>query len=163
MNKNKGGGHENSYSSSILHLGLHELVPKSVGHDCHQHHCLFDAFRHHLVNPDANSSGTCVWSGPSKARLRREQSLSSAKLSPSKQDTTINDKSDRCRDNGDALDISIWENEGGASGPYDMKPHYGRRIEPDGSWTVIMSSPAHRRISEADRWLGSAKPMPRPK
>jgi hypothetical protein len=48
----------------------------------------------------------------------------------------MNDNSDRCRDNGDALDIPVWENEGGASGPYDMNHHYGRRIEPDGSWTV---------------------------
>jgi hypothetical protein len=48
----------------------------------------------------------------------------------------MNDNSDRCRDNGDALDIPVWENEGGASGPYDMDHHYGRRIEPDGSWTV---------------------------
>jgi hypothetical protein len=48
----------------------------------------------------------------------------------------MNDSNDKCRENHDAVDISIWENEGGAVDRYDMNHHYGRRIEPDGSWTI---------------------------
>lgn len=35
-----------------------------------------------------------------------------------------------------AAAISIWENEGGATGRNSMDNQYGRRIEPDRSWTV---------------------------
>jgi hypothetical protein len=48
----------------------------------------------------------------------------------------MNDNDDKCRENRDAVDISNWENEGGASDRYDMNHHYGRRIELDGSWTI---------------------------
>jgi hypothetical protein len=48
----------------------------------------------------------------------------------------MNDNSDRCRENRDSLDIGVWENEGGALDRSNMHHHYGRRIEPDGSWTV---------------------------
>ena len=48
----------------------------------------------------------------------------------------MNDTNHKCRENRDAVDISIWENEGGALDRCDMNHHYGRRIEPDGSWTV---------------------------
>ena len=48
----------------------------------------------------------------------------------------MNDNNDKCRENRDAVDISIWENEGGALDRCDMNHHYGRRIEPDGSWTI---------------------------
>ena len=48
----------------------------------------------------------------------------------------MNDNNHKCRENRDAVDISIWENEGGALDRCDMNHHYGRRIEPDGSWTV---------------------------
>ena len=40
----------------------------------------------------------------------------------------MNDTNDKARENRDAVDISIWENEGGASDRYDMNHHYGRRI-----------------------------------
>jgi hypothetical protein len=50
--------------------------------------------------------------------------------------TAMNDNHHECLENGDAVDISIWENEGGALDRCDMNHHYGRRIEPDGSWTV---------------------------
>ncbi len=43
---------------------------------------------------------------------------------------------DTCRENCEAVDISIWENEGGALDRCDMNHHYGRRREPAGSWTV---------------------------
>ena len=48
----------------------------------------------------------------------------------------MNDNNDRCRENRDAVDISVWENEGGALDRSNMNHHYGRRIEPDGSWTI---------------------------
>jgi hypothetical protein len=48
----------------------------------------------------------------------------------------MNDNNDKCCDSRDALDISVWENEGGALDRSNMHHHYGRRIEPDGSWTV---------------------------
>ncbi len=48
----------------------------------------------------------------------------------------MNDNNDRCRENRDALDIGVWENEGGALDRSSMHHHYGRRIEPDGSWTI---------------------------
>jgi hypothetical protein len=48
----------------------------------------------------------------------------------------MNDNNDNCRENRDAVDISIWENEGGALDRCDMNHHYGRRVEPDGSWTI---------------------------
>lgn len=35
-----------------------------------------------------------------------------------------------------AIDIGVWENEGGALGRFSMHHHYGRRIEPNRSWTV---------------------------
>ena len=35
-----------------------------------------------------------------------------------------------------AVDISVWENEGGALDRSDINHHYGRRREPDKSWTV---------------------------
>lgn len=35
-----------------------------------------------------------------------------------------------------ALAISVWENEGGALNRDSMHSQYGRRIEPDGTWTV---------------------------
>ena len=48
----------------------------------------------------------------------------------------MNDNNDNCRENHDAVEIGIWENEGGALDRYDMNHYYGRRIEPDRSWTV---------------------------
>ena len=48
----------------------------------------------------------------------------------------MNDNNDECRENRGAFDINIWENEGGALDRCDMNHHYGRRIEPDGSWTI---------------------------
>ena len=48
----------------------------------------------------------------------------------------MNDNNDKCCDNSDALDIGVWENEGGALDRSNMNNHYGRRIEPDGSWTI---------------------------
>jgi hypothetical protein len=36
----------------------------------------------------------------------------------------------------DAADISVWENEGGSPDRGNMNHHYGRRIEPNGSWTI---------------------------
>lgn len=35
-----------------------------------------------------------------------------------------------------AAAISVWENEGGASGQDSMHHQYGRRIEADRSWTI---------------------------
>jgi hypothetical protein len=35
-----------------------------------------------------------------------------------------------------AIDIGVWENEGGALHHFNMHHHYGRRIEPNRSWTV---------------------------
>ncbi|UXN66234.1 hypothetical protein N8E89_23935 (plasmid) [Phyllobacterium sp. A18/5-2] len=35
-----------------------------------------------------------------------------------------------------AIDIGVWENEGGALHRFGMHHHYGRRIEPKRSWTV---------------------------
>lgn len=35
-----------------------------------------------------------------------------------------------------SIDIAVWENEGGAPHRFSMHHHYGRRIEPNGSWTV---------------------------
>jgi hypothetical protein len=35
-----------------------------------------------------------------------------------------------------AIDIGVWENEGGAFHRFSMHHHYGRRIEPNRSWTV---------------------------
>ncbi|PSH70265.1 hypothetical protein CU102_04065 [Phyllobacterium brassicacearum] len=35
-----------------------------------------------------------------------------------------------------AIDIGVWENEGGALHRFSMHHHYGRRIEPNRSWTV---------------------------
>ncbi|WP_197435065.1 hypothetical protein [Nitratireductor arenosus] len=34
------------------------------------------------------------------------------------------------------LAISVWDNEGGAAGRHALDDQYGRRIEPDRSWTV---------------------------
>ena len=44
------------------------------------------------------------------------------------------------------LAISVWENEGGASGRKGLDEQYGRRIEADRSWTVyhvFSGVPAH--------------------
>ena len=49
----------------------------------------------------------------------------------------MNGNNDKCRQNRDAVEISIWENEGGALDCSDMNHDYGRRIEPDGSWTIF--------------------------
>jgi hypothetical protein len=35
-----------------------------------------------------------------------------------------------------ALEISVWENEGGSPSRDSMDHHYGRRVETDGSWSV---------------------------
>jgi hypothetical protein len=35
-----------------------------------------------------------------------------------------------------ALEIGVWENEGGAPSRDSMDHHYGRRVETDGSWSV---------------------------
>jgi hypothetical protein len=39
-------------------------------------------------------------------------------------------------ENLDARDLNVWENEGGALDRHDMNHHYGRRIEPNRSWTI---------------------------
>lgn len=36
----------------------------------------------------------------------------------------------------DVVDISVWENEGGAVARHSMYNNYGRRVEADGSWTI---------------------------
>jgi hypothetical protein len=48
----------------------------------------------------------------------------------------MNDNNDKCHQTPDAVDVSFWENEGGALNHSNMNHHYGRRIEPDGSWTI---------------------------
>jgi hypothetical protein len=48
----------------------------------------------------------------------------------------MNDNKDKCHENRDAVDISVWENEGGALDRSNISHLYGRRIEPDGSWTI---------------------------
>jgi hypothetical protein len=48
----------------------------------------------------------------------------------------MNDNNDKYHQTRDAVDVSVWENEGGASDRHDTNHHYGRRIEPDGSWTI---------------------------
>ena len=48
----------------------------------------------------------------------------------------MNDNKDKCHENRAAVDLSVWENEGGASDRHDMNHHYDRRIELDGSWTI---------------------------
>jgi hypothetical protein len=35
-----------------------------------------------------------------------------------------------------AVDIRVWENEGGSIGRPEMSAHYGRRIEANRSWTI---------------------------
>lgn len=35
-----------------------------------------------------------------------------------------------------ARELGIWEHEGGAPDHGDMSHHYGRRVEPDKSWTI---------------------------
>jgi hypothetical protein len=40
------------------------------------------------------------------------------------------------RENLDADGLAVWENEGGALDRHDMSHHYGRRVEPNRSWTV---------------------------
>lgn len=40
------------------------------------------------------------------------------------------------RENPGAIELGVWENEGGALARGDAGHHYGRRIEPDKSWTV---------------------------
>jgi hypothetical protein len=45
--------------------------------------------------------------------------------------------SDQRNENGrDAMDISVWENEGGALAQHSIYHNYGRRVEMDGSWTI---------------------------
>ncbi|MEP9373295.1 hypothetical protein [Mesorhizobium sp. KR1-2] len=36
----------------------------------------------------------------------------------------------------DAMDISAWENEGGALAQHSIHHNYDRRVEMDGSWTI---------------------------
>jgi hypothetical protein len=38
--------------------------------------------------------------------------------------------------NQDAVDISVWENEGGSPDRGNMNHQHGRRIEPNGPWTI---------------------------
>lgn len=42
----------------------------------------------------------------------------------------------KCPENRHAIDIGAWENEGGSPDRDDMEHHFGRRIEPDRSWTI---------------------------
>lgn len=46
----------------------------------------------------------------------------------------LNDQ--EARRSRDAVDISVWENEGGALARHSMYHNYGRRVEGDGSWTI---------------------------
>ena len=48
----------------------------------------------------------------------------------------MSDNAYKCHQTHDAVDISVWENEGGALDRSNMNHHYGRRREPDKSWTI---------------------------
>lgn len=48
----------------------------------------------------------------------------------------MNIRSNEVHENRDAIEIGVWENEGGAPRRDNMDNQYGRRIETDRSWTV---------------------------
>ena len=48
----------------------------------------------------------------------------------------MNDNNDKGHENRDAVDTSVWENEGGALDRSNISHLYGRRLELDGSWTI---------------------------
>ena len=67
------------------------------------------------------TDGQTSWSGASRARASPEAASPAPPdrflTIPSKRCTAMNNN-DKCRDNRDAVDISNWENEGGASDRY---------------------------------------------
>lgn len=56
-----------------------------------------------------------------------------------------------------ATAIGIWENEGGSLARDSMDHHYGRRIEPDSSWTVYHVYTGVPALAEGEAMTGLSR------